>query len=67
MTRKLNKSSEICLILTQQHPANLLILKSWFKLRALPQARAIRSYCTGLSHRPVSAPITNADLRVSSE
>jgi hypothetical protein len=26
---------------------------------ALPAARAMRSYCTGLSHKPVSAPIPN--------
>ncbi|MEO6523934.1 MAG: hypothetical protein ABIN91_19780 [Mucilaginibacter sp.] len=28
---------------------------------ALPSARAIRSYCTGLSHEPVSASIPNAE------
>ncbi|MES2807078.1 MAG: hypothetical protein V4619_00535 [Bacteroidota bacterium] len=30
------------------------------KIMALPAARAIRSYCTGLSHRQVSATIANA-------
>jgi hypothetical protein len=29
---------------------------------ALPAARAMRSYCTGFSHRPVSAPIPNAEV-----
>ena len=31
---------------------------------ALPAARAIRSYYTGLSHGPVSAPIANAAFAV---
>ncbi|WP_143065181.1 hypothetical protein [Mucilaginibacter gossypiicola] len=34
---------------------------------ALPSARAVRSYYTGLSHRPVSAPIPNATQRTISK
>jgi len=29
---------------------------------AVRSGRAVRSYCAGLSHRPVSAPIPNADF-----
>ena len=31
-------------------------------MMALPAARAVRLYCTGLSHKPVSAAIPNAKM-----